>query len=65
MNKKVTFTGIENETALLGNTELSYKLLGKPKISTDKVIEWTAKWIEQEKRLLGKPTHFEVRDGKY
>ncbi len=65
MNKKVTITGTENETALLGNTELSSKLFGKPKVSIDKIMEWTAKWIEGDKRLLGKPTHFEVRDGKY
>ncbi len=65
MNKKVTITGVENDTALLGNAELSFKLFGKPKISIDKIMEWTAKWIEDENRLLGKPTHFEVRDGKY
>jgi nucleoside-diphosphate-sugar epimerase len=65
MNKKVSFSGTENETALLGNAELSFKLFGKPKISVDKVIEWTAKWISENKKLLGKPTHFEVRDGKY
>jgi nucleoside-diphosphate-sugar epimerase len=65
MNKKVSFSGTENETALLGNAELSFKLFGKPKISVDKVIEWTAKWISENKKLLGKPTHFEFRDGKY
>ena len=65
MRKKVTIIGKENETALLGNARLSFKLFGKPKISVDKVIEWTAKWIEGEKKLLGKPTHFEARDGKY
>ena len=65
MNKKVTITGVENENALLGNAELSFKLFGKPKIALDKILVWTAKWIEGEKRLLGKPTHFEVRDGKY
>jgi len=65
MNKKVTITGVENDSALLGNAELSFKLFGKPKISIDKIMEWTAKWIEDENRLLGKPTHFEVSDGKY
>ncbi|MCF6357073.1 MAG: hypothetical protein L3J54_04635 [Draconibacterium sp.] len=65
MNKKVTITGTENSTALLGNADLSFKLFGKPKVKLDKIMEWTAKWIEDEKRLLGKPTHFEVRDGKY
>lgn len=65
MNKKVTFTGTENETALLGNAELSFKLFGKPRVPVDKVMEWTAKWITDGKVLLGKPTHFEIRDGKY
>ncbi len=65
MNKKVTITGDEDDTALLGNAGLSFKLLGRPKTSVDKVIEWTAKWIEGNNTLLGKPTHFEVRDGKY
>ncbi len=65
LNKKVSFTGIENETALLGNAELSFKLFGKPRVTIEKLMEWTAKWITDEKVLLGKPTHFEVRDGKY
>lgn len=65
MNKKVKITGNEDDNALLGNTGLAFKLLGKPKISVDRVIEWTAKWIEGNNKLLGKPTHFEVRDGKY
>lgn len=65
MNKPVKITGTENDTALLGNAELSFKLFGKPKISINNILRWTAKWIEDEKRLLGKPTHFETRDGKY
>lgn len=65
MHKKVIIKGNEVDTALLGNAGLSFKLFGKPKIPVDKVIEWTAKWIEGEKKLLGKPTHFETRDGKY
>lgn len=65
MNKKVIIEGSEDDTALLGNAGLSFELLGKPKISVDKIIEWTAKWVEGDKKLLGKPTHFETRDGKY
>lgn len=65
MNKKVTFTGTENKTALLGNAGLSFKLFGKPRVPAKKVMEWTAKWITDGKVLLGKATHFEVRDGKY
>lgn len=65
MNKDVTLKGTEEDTALLGNAELSFQLLGKPRVSLDQIIEWTAKWVEGNNKLLGKPTHFESRDGKY
>src|SRR5690554_5232406 len=63
--KKVQFTGQEAPTALLSNSSLSSEIFGTPKVSIDTVIKWTAEWMKDEKRLLGKPTHFEVRDGKY
>lgn len=65
MNKKVNFIGEEAETALLGNASLSYELMGKPKISAEQIINWIANWIQNEKTILGIPTHYEVRDGKY
>ncbi len=65
MNRKVQFTGKEEETALLNNASKAFKLFGKPKIGVDQIIECTADWILKDKELLGKPTKFEVRDGKY
>jgi nucleoside-diphosphate-sugar epimerase len=63
--KEVRFTGKEASTALLSNSEMVTRLMGDPVISIDQVIQWTAEWMKEDKRLLGKPTHFEVRDGKY
>jgi nucleoside-diphosphate-sugar epimerase len=63
--KEVHFTGTEAETALLSNAEQAFQLFGKPNVPVQKVIEWTARWMEEDKKLLGKPTHFEVRDGMY
>ena len=63
--KTPKFSGEEAPTALLSNAGLSHKLFGNPKVSLERIIKWTAKWIEQENRLLNKHTHFEVRDGKY
>lgn len=57
--------GEEAKTALLSNSGLAYILFGKPRVPIQKVIEWTARWMEEDRKLLGKPTHFEVRDGKY
>ncbi|WP_207211109.1 NAD-dependent epimerase/dehydratase family protein [Flagellimonas olearia] len=59
------FTGKESDTALLNNATKSFELFGKPKTSITKVIQWTANWMKEERRILDKPTHFEVRDGKY
>lgn len=63
--KEVRFTGKEAPTALLSNPKQAYNLFGEPEVPVQRVVEWTAHWMEDEKKLLGKPTHFEVRDGKY
>jgi nucleoside-diphosphate-sugar epimerase len=59
------FSGEEAPTALLNYAGLAHKLFGKPKVSPEQIIKWTANWISQDKRLLNKQTHFEVRDGKF
>jgi hypothetical protein len=64
-NVKPTFTGKEAETALLSNSSDAYRLFGKPRVTIDRVIEWIGAWMNEDKKLLGKPTHFEVRNGKY
>jgi len=65
LNKNVHFIGEEAETALLSNAGLSHKLFGKPEITPEQMIIWIADWITAGKNLLNKPTHFQVRDGKY
>ncbi len=59
------FENTEAPTALLNNASLAFSLFGKPKTPVNQVIKWIAQWINDERELLGKPTHFEVRDGKY
>ncbi|MEH6681445.1 MAG: hypothetical protein V7724_12920 [Sediminicola sp.] len=65
MGKEVRFSGKEADSALLVNVSKSHSLLGTPKMDIDQIIKWTANWVGTKKRLLGKSTHFEVRDGKY
>jgi nucleoside-diphosphate-sugar epimerase len=64
-NKTPKFIGEEAPTALLSNARMAHEILGKQRISPDQIIQWIAYWISNEKRLLNKHTHFEVRDGKY
>lgn len=62
---RVTFRGNESATAWLNNSARATKLFGAPKISTEQMIDWIADWIVRGGELLGKPTHFETRDGNY
>jgi dTDP-4-dehydrorhamnose reductase len=64
-NVKPEFVHEEAKTALLNNAEQAFKLFGRPKISTGQIIQWIAGWIGEGRETLGKPTHYEVRDGKY
>jgi hypothetical protein len=61
----VEFIGEEAKTALLSNASESFRLFGKPEITTDTMISWIADWLSNDGILLNKPTHFEVRNGKY
>ncbi len=65
MGKEVNLKGEEADSALLVDVSQAHNLLGKPTVDLDQVIRWTANWIGNNNRLLGKATHFEVRDGKY
>lgn len=61
----VRFEGSEAPTALLSNSTRAFDLLNPPRVPVSQVIKWTADWMKQGGKILGKPTHFEVRDGKY
>jgi nucleoside-diphosphate-sugar epimerase len=65
MGRSARFSGTESETALLGNTAKLGAQLGDPPTPLDVMIRWTADWVKRGGRSLGKPTHFDVRDGRY
>jgi nucleoside-diphosphate-sugar epimerase len=57
--------GKEQPTAWLTNTSQAVKLFGLPVVGTDQLISWTADWISRSMPSFGKPTKYEVRDGRY
>jgi len=65
LGKTVTWVGSEADSALLGNPARLCAQLGEPSLPLEVVMRWIAHWILQRGRLLGRPTHFEVRDGRY
>ena len=58
-------TGSEAPTALLSNSGKCIRLFGYPGVSLGELTEWTAHWVKAGLPLLGKPTGFQKRDGKF
>jgi hypothetical protein len=58
-------TGTEQPTAWLTDTSQATKLFGLPIVDTGRLIGWTADWVARSMPSLGKPTKYEVRDGRY
>ena len=65
MKLPVTFTGEESPTALLNNAILSHNRYGQPEMPADELLSNVADWVSRGGDSLGKPTGFEVRDGKF
>ena len=57
--------GKEEPTAWLTDTSQAVKLFGLPIVDTEQLIGWTADWVSRSMPSLGKPTKYEVRDGRY
>ncbi len=57
--------GAEQPTAWLTDTSQATKLFGLPIVDTGQLIAWTADWVARSMPSLGKPTKYEVRDGRY
>lgn len=65
LGRQPEFTGSESGTALTANATRLCARLGAPRTPIDVMLRWTAHWVKQGGRDLGRPTHFEVRDGNY
>ncbi len=64
-DKAVKFNGTERDDALLSNTSRMQTAFTAPAVSVDEMIVRVADWISHDGSLLGKPTKFEARDGKF
>jgi uncharacterized protein YbjT (DUF2867 family) len=65
LGRQPVFAGEEAPDALLSNGQLAHRLFGYPRVPVGQVIHWTADWLRRGGPLLGKPTHFESRDGRF
>ncbi len=60
-----SFSGEEASSALLSNAQHACDLFGYPSVSLERMLRWVARWVMQGGMVLGKPTHFDVRDGGF
>jgi nucleoside-diphosphate-sugar epimerase len=58
-------TGTEAPTAWLVDCREAFRLFGEPQVTLERMVGWTADWMRRGGASLGKPTHYEARDGKY
>lgn len=60
-----SFESKESESALLSDSSLCWRLFGAPTVTPQDMIQMTADWIRDGGPTLNKPTHFEVRNGRF
>jgi nucleoside-diphosphate-sugar epimerase len=59
------FVNSEGPVALLSDSSRCRALLGEPAVPLAVLRQWVADWVRAGGSSLGKPTHFEVTDGRY
>jgi nucleoside-diphosphate-sugar epimerase len=65
LGRPPVITGTEAASAWLFDARRSYDWFGPPTVGIDEMIDAQAEWVRHDGATLGKPTHFEVRDGQF
>lgn len=65
LGKTPRFEGVEAETALLSNATRMVQRYGEPEVEIGQMLDAVADWVRGGGRSLGKPTHFEEREGRF
>lgn len=63
--KEPVLAGQEAPTALLSDASRCHALFGYPDVALRTLVEWQADWLRRGLPLSGKPTKFQVRDGRF
>ena len=65
LGKTPQLVGRESAQAWIWDASKSYALFGPPTVNEEELIVATAEWVQHGGSSLGKPTHFEVKDGQF
>ncbi|MFF3628023.1 epimerase, partial [Streptomyces sp. NPDC002164] len=64
-DREPVLEGEEAPTALLSDASRCHALFGYPDVTLRTLVEWQADWLRRGLPLSGKPTKFQVRDGRF
>jgi nucleoside-diphosphate-sugar epimerase len=65
LGREPVLIGTEAPTAWLADASESIRLFGAPEMPVPRMLEMITAHVRADGRLLGKPTHFEARSGKF
>jgi len=65
LGKTPRLVGSEAPTGWINNAQRMVAEFGSPRVPMEAMIDWTADWLTRAMPTLDKPTHYEVRDGRY
>ena len=65
LGTRVTFEGEEAESGWINSTARAQNLFGPPIVPVARMVDWVADWMERDMPQHGKPTRFEVRNGRF
>lgn len=65
MGREVRFRTTPGGLNYLNNSGLMCRLFGCPRLTLDEMVRLQAEWIASGGASIGKPTHFEVSDGRF
>jgi nucleoside-diphosphate-sugar epimerase len=65
MGREARFSRRESSDALLSDGATGWRRYGKPRVTAEEMIGAIADWVSRSGASLGKPTHFEARDGSF
>lgn len=65
LNKEPRFVSQEAQTALLSNASYCFSVFDYPKTTLENMITMIVKWVTSGKKVLNKPTKYDIRDGKF
>ncbi|MHC4560017.1 MAG: NAD-dependent epimerase/dehydratase family protein [Planctomycetota bacterium] len=65
LGRKPKFASQEAQSALLSNASYCFSRFGYPQTTLEQMVPMIVKWVASGKKILNKPTKYDVRNGKF